>query len=93
MLRDNVRKTAINAMYYALMEDYAAQNGHFPEIINAEILPTVAAELWTDPDGVMLGYPEAEYVYVPGDCYQGKCGSFRLIARMEKEDTYTKESW
>ena len=53
--QDNQRKTAINAMYYALEEVYYKQHGSYPASITASTLPSVDATLFTDPDGFTLG--------------------------------------
>lgn len=52
---DLQRKTAINAMYYALEEVYFKEHGAYPEHLNAETLPSVDPALFTDPDGFTLG--------------------------------------
>ena len=52
---DSQRKTAINAMYYALEEVYFKQHGSYPASLTAETLPSVDPSLFTDPDGFTLG--------------------------------------
>lgn len=52
---DKERKTAINAMYFALEEVYYQQNKSYPEILTTETLPSVDPKLFTDPDGFTLG--------------------------------------
>jgi type II secretory pathway pseudopilin PulG len=52
---DVQRKTAINAMYYALEEVYFKQHGFYPAALDAAILPSVDPALFTDPDGFTLG--------------------------------------
>lgn len=52
---DKDRKTAINAMYYALEEVYYQQNKSYPEKLTSETLPSVDPKLFTDPDGFTLG--------------------------------------
>lgn len=49
------RKTAINAMYYALEEVYYKKNQAYPATLNSATLPSVDPELFTDPDGFTLG--------------------------------------
>ena len=88
--RDNVRKTAINAIYYALEEDFYKTNHYYPESISTENLPTVSPELWTDPAGYYFNDPESSYFYQPANCHQGKCQEYKLQAKLEKEDTYIK---
>lgn len=53
--RDAQRKTAINAMYYALEEVYYKLNKSYPETLTSATLPSVDPELFTDPDGFTLG--------------------------------------
>lgn len=52
---DMQRKTAINAMYYALEEVFYKKNGYYPQDLNSATLPSVDPELFTDPDGFTLG--------------------------------------
>jgi Tfp pilus assembly protein PilE len=52
---DVQRKTAINAMYYALEEVYYKKNGSYPQTLTSATLPSVDPELFTDPDGFTLG--------------------------------------
>lgn len=53
--QDEQRKTAINAIHYALEEVYYAQNKNYPSTLTAEALPSVDPVLFTDPDGFTLG--------------------------------------
>lgn len=53
--RDLQRKTAINAMYYALEEVYYQQHKSYPASLTSATLPSVDPELFTDPDGFILG--------------------------------------
>ena len=88
--RDNIRKTAINAIYYALEEDFYQKNHYYPEFIYSDNLPTVTSELWTDPSGFDFGNPESSYSYQPANCSQGKCKEYKLQTKLEKEDIYIK---
>ena len=54
MHRDEQRKEAINAMYYALEEGFYAKNGYYPETITDENLTVMDPKLFTDPNGVRL---------------------------------------
>lgn len=90
MSRDEDRKTAINAMYYALEEDFYAKNGYYPEYISEENIKVIDPALWTDPNGHNLGDPESSYSYEPANCKNGKCKEYRLKANLEKEDAYVK---
>lgn len=95
MERDDSRKVAINAMFYALEEGYYAQNGYYPEYIEkAEDLPWIDPNLFTDPYGVTLWNEEAEsnYSYDASNCEDGKCKSYTLRSIMEKESDYIKNS-
>ena len=91
--RDDLRKTAINAMYYALEEGFYAQNGYYPETISESNLPMMDPQLFTDPNGVNLGMAGSSYVYEPANCdNDGHCTQYTLSANLEKEATYTKRS-
>ena len=91
MNRDEKRKTAINAMYYALEEGYYAENKAYPEHIeSADVLPWIDPNLFTDPYGVNLWSAGGSYSYETSDCKDGKCKSYTLRATLEKEDDYVK---
>lgn len=93
MDRDDQRKTAINAMYYALEEGFHAQNGYYPETISEQNLPMMDPQLFTDPSGINLGSAGSSYTYEPADCdSNGHCQQYTLRAVLEKEDVYTKKS-
>ena len=78
MDRDEQRKTAINAMYYALEESFYKQNGYYPETISEENITVIDPALWTDPLGFNLGNPLSSYSYEPANCSQGKCKEYIL---------------
>ena len=88
--RDENRKTAINAMYYALEEDFYAKNKYYPETISEENIKVIDPALWTDPSGVNLGDAASSYSYTPANCNDGKCKEYVLKAKLEKEDEYIK---
>ena len=88
--RDEDRKTAINAMYYALEESFYKDHGYYPESISEENITVIDPALWTDPLGFNLGDPLGSYFYEPANCKDGKCKEYILKAELEKEDTYTK---
>ena len=90
--RDEDRKTAINAMYYALEESFYKENGYYPEFISEQNITVIDPALWTDPDGRNLGDPESSYTYQPADCNNGKCKKYILKAELEKEATYVKNN-
>ena len=92
MDRDDQRKTALNAMYYALEEGFYEQNGYYPETISEENLTVMDPALFTDPLGYNLGTEGSSYTYEPANCENGKCQEYVLKAVLEKEDIYTKKS-
>lgn len=53
--QDSQRKTAVNAMYYALEEVYYKKHQSYPSSLTSATLPSVDPELFTDPDGFTLG--------------------------------------
>ena len=53
--QDNTRKTAINAMYYALEEVYYKKHQTYPASLTSATLPSVDPTMFTDPDGFTLG--------------------------------------
>ena len=92
MHRDEQRKEAINAMYYALEEGFFAQNGYYPEEISEKNLTVMDPQLFTDPDGLNLGVEGSSYSYEPADCENAKCKEYTLRAVLEKEDAYIKKN-
>ena len=92
MNRDEKRKTAINAFYYALEEGFYPENGFYPEEISEKILTVIDPALFTDPNGFYLGTDFSSYSYEPLNCKDGKCKEYILRAELEKEDTYVKKN-
>lgn len=92
MERDEDRKIAINAMYYALEESFYKDNKYYPEFISEENIKVIDPALWTDPDGFNLGDSFSSYSYEPANCTDGKCKEYTLKAELEKEDTYIKNN-
>ncbi len=92
MERDEDRKTAINAMYYAIEESFYATHNYYPESISEKNITVIDPALWTDPDGYNLGDPQSSYSYEPANCNNGKCKEYTLRARLEKEDDYIKSN-
>lgn len=92
MNRDDARKTAINAMYYALEEGFFAEKGYYPQEISEENLTVMDPVLFTDPNGLNLGKEGSDYSYTPANCNNGKCKEYTLRAKLEKEDVYTKKN-
>lgn len=92
MDRDDDRKVAINAMYYALEEYYYPTFGYYPLEIDEDILPVIDPQLFTDPFGQNLGIEGSEYTYEAANCDSANhCKEFTLRANLEKEDTYIKK--
>lgn len=92
MQRDDARKTALNAMYFALEEGFYASNKYYPEEISEHVLTVMDPALFTDPDGVYFGEPGCDYVYEATNCKEGKCKGYVLRATLEKEDDYIKRN-
>lgn len=93
MNRDEKRKTAINAMYYALEEGYYEENKAYPENLEkSEDLPWIDPNLFTDPYGMNIWDDGSNYSYESSDCTDGKCKSYTLRAKLEKEEDYIKTS-
>ena len=91
MERDEDRKIAINAMYYALEESFYKDHGYYPSEISEENITVIDPALWTDPNGFNLGDPLGSYFYEPADCdAKNHCKKYILKANLEKEDTYIK---
>lgn len=70
--QDSQRKTAINAMYYALEEVYYKKHQSYPSTLTSATLPSVDPVLFTDPDGFTLGkesltQDELEKLFTDGD--------------------------
>ena len=92
MHRDEQRKEAINAMYYALEEGFYVKNGYYPETITDENLTVMDPKLFTDPNGVYINGESGSLNYISADCNNGKCREYTLRARLEKEDDYIKKN-
>ena len=93
MKRDEDRKIAINAMYYALEESFYKAHNYYPQTISEQNITVIDPSLWTDPNGYNLGDPQSSYSYEPANCNtEGKCKEYILKADLEKEDDYIKSS-
>ena len=90
--RDTTRKTAINAIYYSLEEVYYKEHQAYPRTISSTILPSVDADLFTDPDGVKINESESDYRYEGLNCDGDTCQSYMLRPTLENEADYIKES-
>ena len=92
MDRDEKRKTAINAMYYAIEEGYYQEHRYYPEEITEEVLTVIDPELFTDPNGLYINSDYSSYSYEATNCKDGKCKGYTLRAELEKEDDYIKRN-
>lgn len=98
--QDEQRKTAINAMHYALEEVYYPEHKSYPENISSDVLKSVEPSLFTDPSGFTLGKDSAaesltspNYHYDATGCdTTGKCTGYTLRSDMAKEAQYTKKN-
>ncbi len=91
MNRDDDRRTAINAMHYALQEYYYPKYGYYPLEISEEVLPVIDPALFTDPLGINLGNDGSSYSYEPANCNsENQCREYILRAQLEKEEAYIK---
>lgn len=89
--RDTAVKTDINAVYYQL-ESFYEKNGYYPEVINAETLQGIDPESLKDSSGKSIEEADSNYTYEPTTCTEGKCKSFELSAKLEREAPYVKQS-
>ena len=92
MNRDEDRKVAINAMYYALEESFYKEHNYYPEHISEDNIKVIDPSLWTDPSGINLGDLGSSYSYEATNCKDGKCKEYTLKANLEKEDDYVKNN-
>lgn len=88
--RDDTKKSAINALHYALEESYYKDHGYYPEYINPDTLTSIDASNFTDPSGYQLGDPQSSYSYHAADCTNNQCQEYILKTSLEKEATYIK---
>lgn len=90
--RDNVRKTAINAMYYSLEEVFYKANGYYPATISETNLASVDPSLFTDPNNVKIGTSGSDYRYEPTNCQNDTCKSYSLRTTLQNEADFVKDS-
>jgi len=90
--RDEMRKTSINAMYYALEEVYYENNNAYPRSVTSENLPSIDPALFKDTRGVKIGESASEFRYEPLDCIEDKCSGYTLRTVLENEDDYIKKN-
>jgi prepilin-type N-terminal cleavage/methylation domain-containing protein len=89
-MRDETRKTSINAMYYSLEEVYFKQNHSYPRTINSTILPSVDPDLFKDPNGVKIGEAGSNFSYEATNCDGDACKAYTLRTTLQNEDDYIK---
>jgi type II secretory pathway pseudopilin PulG len=90
--RDSDRKVAINSIYYNLEDIYYTQNAGYPEFLTADQLKGLDPSVLKDPSGKAVGEEGSNYSYTAKDCTGGKCKSYTLVADLENEADYTKDS-
>lgn len=88
--RDEVRKTAVNAMYYSLEEVYFKESKSYPRTIDENALPSVDPDLFKDPNGVKIGESNSDYRYEPLECTEDRCKKYTLRTILENEDDFVK---
>ncbi len=88
--RDEIRKTAINAMYYSIEEVYFKTNRYYPRAINSDVIPSVDPSLFKDPNGVKIGESNSNYRYEPYNCTNDQCKNYTLRTTLENEADYVK---
>ena len=89
-MRDEHRKTAINAMYYSLEEVYFKQHQSYPRTIDSTVLPSVDPDLFKDPNGVKIGEAGSNYSYEATNCDADACKAYTLRTTLQNEDDYIK---
>ena len=90
---NNIKKSAINSIYYSLEEVFYKSNNYYPQAINSDNLKSVDPDLFTDPSGVKINETGSSYHYSALDCStDGKCKSYELKATLSREADYTKIS-
>ena len=90
--RDSQRKTSINAMYFALEEDFFKNNGFYPEQLNADTLKSIDPNLFADPFGQNINTADGSFFYEPTSCVDGECQHYTLRAFLEREDEFIRSS-
>ena len=90
--RDEIRKTSINAIYYALEEVYFKEHGSYPRTLSSTNLPSIDQDLLKDTQGVKIGESDSEFRYEPLNCENDACKSYSLRTSLENEDDFVKES-
>lgn len=89
---NSTRRTAINAVYYSLEEDFYKKNQYYPEKIEDNTLPTMDAALLKDSNNKKISETGSLYRYEPINCKDGKCKSYILHTTLMGETDFIKES-
>lgn len=89
---NSTRRTAINAVYYSLEEDFYKKNQYYPEKIEDNTLPTMDAALLKDSNDKKISEAGSLYRYEPVNCKDGKCKSYTLRTSLIDEADFIKES-
>lgn len=87
---DDIKKTAINSIYYSLEEVYYKKNGYYPQTVSETILPSVDPNLFKDTNGSAINTAESDYTYTPTNCLSDQCKSYTLKASLSNEADYIK---
>lgn len=90
--RDDQRKTAINAIDYALRKEYFPSHKSYPRTLTEKTLTTLDPSLLTDPSGRMIDTTQSDYRYEAAQCTGEACLSYTLRADLEREADYTVNS-
>lgn len=90
--RDLERKTAINAMSYALDHVYYAQKHYYPQTLTPQTFSVISPDLMKDPAGRIIGDQDSDYRYEPANCSAGHCQAYTLRSQLEYEADYVKTS-
>ena len=90
--RDDIKKIAINSMYYGLEEIFYPANQYYPQTINSDNLKSVDPTLFTDPNGITIGTEGSMYTYLPINCKDNKCKGYTLTTILEREADFIKMS-
>lgn len=91
-LDNDQRRTAINAIYFSLEEGFYKNNSYYPESIGDDTLPTMDADLLSDPNGVKIGESDSVYRYEPENCSNGKCQQYTLRTSLSGEDDFVRQN-
>lgn len=90
--RDQQRKATVNSIYFHLKDVYYKQNGYYPETITPKTIKGIDPEIFTDPNGILLGKEGSNYRYETENCKDNKCSHFKISSSMEKEADFIREN-